>query len=293
VSLIGKVAISADSVSLTQEKAREYGFTLIPCPIIMDGKQYLDTEIDIDKLYTRLDTKEHLPKTSTANVEEFLRFFTELSQGAEAVLHICMSSVFSPQYHNALKAKEVAGEKLPGARIEVVDSRAIGMGVHFLAIVAVKAVAQGKNIDEVLGLVHRLIPRVTVLAARDTLFYYDKGGRIFEARTWAEAESASSFRSIVEVDASTGGTVKSIARAKTVAQIMDRLVEITKERSDSNKLHGAIGYTRGAADRAEKLRDMLLSELEFDWLYVVEEGASVAVHNGKGLIDYTFSVGLD
>lgn len=286
-----KVAISADSVSLTPEKAREYGFTLIPCPIIMDGKQYLDTEIDMDRLYARLDTKENLPKTSTANVEEILRFFTELSREAGSILHICMSSVFSPQYHNALKAKELAGEKLPGKRIEVVDSRAIGIGVHLVAIAAAKAAAQGKNMDQVLGLVNRLIPHMTTLAARDTLFYYDKGGRIFEARTWAEAEAASSFRSIVEVDASTGGTVKPIARAKTVAQIMDKLVEITKGRSNGNKLHGAIGYTRGAADRAEKLRDMLLSELEFDWLYVAEEGASVAVHNGKGLIDYTFCNG--
>jgi len=238
-----------------------------------------------------LDTKENLPKTSTANVEEILRFFTELSREAGSILHICMSSVFSPQYHNALKAKELAGEKLPGKRIEVVDSRAIGIGVHLVAIAAAKAAAQGKNMDQVLGLVNRLIPHMTTLAARDTLFYYDKGGRIFEARTWAEAEAASSFRSIVEVDASTGGTVKPIARAKTVAQIMDKLVEITKERSNGNKLHGAIGYTRGAADRAEKLRDMLLSELEFDWLYVAEEGASVAVHNGKGLIDYTFCNG--
>ena len=285
---MGTVAISADSVSLTPEKAREYGFTLIPCPIIMDGKQYLDTEINMDELYARLDTKENLPKTSTANVEEFLRFFAELSQKAEAIFHICMSSVFSPQYNNALKAKELAGEKLPGTRIEVADSRTIGIGVHFLAIEAAKAAAEGKNIDEVVELVNGIIPRVTVLAARDTLFYYDKGGRVFEARTWAEAESASSFRSIVEVDASTAGTVKPVARAKTVAQIMDKLVEITKERADDNKLRAVIGHTR-VPDRAEKLKEMLLSELQFDWLYVAEESASVAVHNGKGLIDYTFS----
>ena len=283
---MGKTVISADSVSLTPEKAKEYGFTLIPCPIIMDGKTYLDTEIDIDELYARLDTKENLPKTSTANVEEILQFFTGLSQGAESILHICMSSVFSPQYKNALQAKEIAGEKLPGTRIEVIDSLTIGTGVHFIAIAAAKAAAQGKNIDEVVALVNGIVPRVTALTARDTLFYYDKGGRIFEAHSWAEAEAASSFRSVVEVDASTGGTVKPVARAKTVAQILDKLVEITKEKS-RNKLHGVIGHTR-ASDRAEKLREMLLSELQFDWLYVAEEGASAAVHNGKGLIDYTF-----
>jgi hypothetical protein len=33
---------------------------------------------------------------------------------------------------------------------------------------------------------------------------------------------------------------------------------------------------------------MLLSELDFDWLYIAEESASVAVHNGRGFIDYAF-----
>jgi len=87
---MGEIVINADSVSLAPEKAKEYGFTLIPCPIIMDGKTYLDTEIDIDELYARLDTRENLPKTSTANVEEILQIFTGLSRGAEAILNICM-----------------------------------------------------------------------------------------------------------------------------------------------------------------------------------------------------------
>jgi DegV family protein with EDD domain len=285
---MGKVVISADSVSLTPEAAREYGFTLIPCPIIVDGKQHSDTEIDMDELYARLDTKENLPKTSTTNIEEILQFFTGLSQGAEAILHICMSPVFSPQYKNILQAKELAREKLSKTRIEVFDSRTMGTGVAFLAIEAARTAEQGKNIDEVTELVNHIVPGVVTLYARDTLFYLAEGGRVFEARSWVEAEAAASFRSITEADASTDGMLKPVARAKTVAQIMDKLVEITKERSNGDKLRGVIGYTRGAADRAEKLRDMLLAELKFDWLYVTEEGASVAVHNGRGLIDYTF-----
>jgi DegV family protein with EDD domain len=285
---MGKVAISADSVSLTTEMAREHGFNLIPCPIVMDGKKYLDKDIDIDELYARLDTKENLPKTSTANLEEILEFFTEISKEGESILHIGMSSVFSPQYKNALQAKDLAKGKLPRTRIEVVDSRTIGIGVHLIAIEAAKAAAQGRSLDEIIKLVNGTTPGVRALTARDTLFYYDKGGRIFEAHSWAEAEEATSFRSIVEVDASTEGTVKPVARAKTVAQIMDKLVEITREKGNGHSLHGAIGYTRGADERAEKLKEMLLAELKFGWLYTAEEGASVAVHNGRGCLDYAF-----
>jgi DegV family protein with EDD domain len=284
---VTRVSFSADSVSLFPGKAREYGFRLIPCPIGMDGQTYLDTEIDIDGLYERLDTRENLPKTSMANVEDFTRFFTEMSREGD-VLHICMSSVFSPQYKNALEAKEVVSQAPGGGRVEVVDSLSIGIGVHLLAIAVAKAAEEGRTIDELLKLADDIKPRVVSLAARDTLFYYDKGGRIFEARSWAEAEAANSFRSIIEVDAATGGTVKPVARAKTVVQILDKLVEITREKTGGSRVCGAIGYTRGAADRADKLKEMLLSGFDFDWLYVSEESASVAVHNGRGFVDYAF-----
>ena len=288
-----KVVITADSVSLTHESARELGFRLIPCPISLDGKAYLDTEIDMDKLYAQLETKENLPRTSTVNVEEFLKFFTDIDQGEEDIIHVSMSSVFSPQYKNALQAKELATEKLGVTKIEVVDSRSIGIGVHLTAIIASKMAAQGKRIEEINEPLSGVIPKVVSLAARDTLFYYDKGGRIFEAKTWAEAEQASSFRSIIEVDDSTAGTVKPVARAKTVNQMLDKLVEITKERAGGSRLCGAIGYTRGAGDRAEKLKDMLMSGLKFEWLHTSEESASVAIHNGAGFVDYAFCSYLD
>ena len=131
-----KVAVTSDSGSILPEKAREHGFTMIPCPVIMDGKIYLDTEIDMDKLYARLESKENLPTTSTANMGEFAQFFTEIGQKAEAILHICMSSVFSGHYNIALQGRKLANEKLPGKRIEVVDTHCMGTGVALVAMEA-------------------------------------------------------------------------------------------------------------------------------------------------------------
>ena len=287
-----KLVISSDSSSILPETAKKYGFTMIPCPIIMDGKTYLDTEVDMDEVYGRLDAKENMPRTSTANVGEFAQFFTGLSQEADSILHISMSSVFSGHHNTALQGKKLASETLPGTRIEVIDSRCVGTGVALVAMEAARAAAQGKNLDEVIELVSRIVPEVSLLLARDTLFYQAEGGRIFEAHSWAEAESATSFRSITEADASTGGVLKPVARAKTVAQILDKLVEITKGRSRGNKLVGIIGHTR-APERAEKLKEMLLSELEFDRLCVSDASASVVIHGGIGLIDYAFCNKLD
>jgi DegV family protein with EDD domain len=267
-----KLAISCDSVCVLPEKAREYGFTMAPFSIVIDGKHYPDTEIDMDDLYTALERQDDLPTTSMPNVGEF-----------------AITSVFSAAYKNALQARERLAKRLTGTRIEIVDSRTTGMGVCLLTREALRFSSQGENIDQVLNQVERSLPRVYDLSARDTLFYLDKGGRIFEAKSWSEAEKESSFRSIIEIDASSQGTVRPVARAKTEAQIIDKLVELTEERAGgATRLRGDIGYSRGAAQRAENLKQALNSKLDFERLDVAEISASVAVHNGQGSLDYAF-----
>ncbi len=193
------LAISCDGGTVLPATAEQYKFTVIPCPIIMDGKQYLEPEINMDELYASLDDREHLPTTSIANPEEFAQYFTKLSQEAEAIIHICQTPVFTAMYKNALQAKEMLSAKLPATRIEVVNSLTAGIGPAILAIEATKAAAQGKNVDKVAKLVESIIPCLSFISNRDTLFYLDKGGRICEARDWAKAEPANSFRAILEV----------------------------------------------------------------------------------------------
>jgi DegV family protein with EDD domain len=289
-----KVAISCDSVHVIPEKAKEYGLILAPFSIMVGSRRYSDTEIDLDELYGTLENKDNLPTTSMPSVGEFIELFINLSQEADAILHINITSVFSASYQNALKARETANSKLPNTRIEVVDSRTTGMGVCLTAREALSSAADGKSLDEVLQYVNLIIPRVNDFSARDTLFYLDKGGRIFEAKSWSKAEKEASFRSIIEIDASSEGTVRPVARAKTEAQIIDQLVELSRQRASAAKtLRGDIGYSRGAEERAVKLKEALITELRFDRLDTAEISAAVAVHNGRGFLDYAFCPSLD
>lgn len=60
-----EVAIIADSVAtVPPEVAREYDILMAPFHIKMDGKDYLETEIDRNQLYSRLRGKENLATTS-------------------------------------------------------------------------------------------------------------------------------------------------------------------------------------------------------------------------------------
>jgi fatty acid-binding protein DegV len=76
---MNKVAISTNSACIFAETAGEYGITLIPFHIIIEGKDYLDPEVDMEKLYVKLDEKKNLPTTSTPSVAEFLQTWQELA----------------------------------------------------------------------------------------------------------------------------------------------------------------------------------------------------------------------
>jgi DegV family protein with EDD domain len=283
-----KVAVMTDTGSnIPQQLAQNSNIRMMPFHIIIDGRDYLDTEIDMGDLYARLSKKENLPTTSFPSVEEYLQAYQELSQRAEAILFISVTSIFTKAYNLALQAKEIALKKLPKTAIEVIDSRTGGTGLALIVLQAARLAEQGKDIKAIMEQVNHMIPRINHLSAPDTLFYLDKGGRICEAKSWAEAQSVNSFRALVEIDASTGGVTKPIARAKTKRQIMERMVSIAKERVGDKKMHAGITHNN-IPEQAEQLRKMVTSQFQCDELYLFEALAPAAVRTGQGLVDLGF-----
>jgi len=290
---MNKVAVITDSIAaISPEMAQEYGIGIVPAHVIMDGKDYPDTEIDMGMLYARLEGKENLPTTSGATTGQFLQAYQEISQRAEAILVITLTSAYSTTYGAGVQAREMALEKLLKTIIEVVDCRTVAGAQLLTVLQAARAATQGKSLQEVTKVANDMIPRVNDLSTRDTLFYLDKGGLTFESGSWAKAEveSASTFRTILKVDASSEGITKPVARAKTRTQIMNKMVDIAKERVGDKKLYAAIVHIN-VANQAEQLRKMLLSQLQCDELYVAEALGATAAKNGRGLIHFGFYSG--
>ena len=283
-----KVTIMTDSIAaIPKEIAEEYDIATVPFHVIVDGKDYLDTEIDMKWLYNRLKERDNLPTTSFPSVGEFFHTYQQLAQSSEAILHISITSAFTKGYEAAIEANKIAQEKLPKTKIEVIDSYTIEAGELLIVTKAARAAKEDKDINEIMKLLNQVTPRVNLLEGTDTLFYRDKGGRIFQAKSWAEAESLTSFKAILEVDASTGGITKPVARAKTKTQIIEKMVDIAKERIGNKKLHAAIVHTN-VLEQAERLKEMLLSQCHCDELYVKEAAPATAVHSGEGLISFGF-----
>ena len=272
-----KVAIIVDSIAkMPPEIIEKYDITVLPFHIAMDGKDYLDTTIDKEQLYSRIMSKK-LPTVSPPSPGKMSEAFREVSQRAKAIIYITMTSGFSGEYERAKGVRSSGEEELSGIAIEVVDSLTITCAEALITIEAAKAASQGKSFPEVVEIARQMVKRVTSLTVRDSLYYFDKSGRLGKERSLAG--SPIPLAPVLEIDASTGGVTQAVSKHRTVAKAVENMLAIMKKRSANKKLHAILGHAY-KPDTAEELKEKVLSEFQLAEFYLTEVTPVAAIING-------------
>jgi len=187
-----KVAVIVDApAAVPQSVVDKLDIGIVPLHAIVDGRDYLETEVDMDWLLARLRQKGEVPTTSAPSIGEILNAYEWAAERAESAISIHMTSVFSKGYGAALEARKLALEKHPGMQIEVIDSRTAEAGELPITVEAATRAMEGASFEEVVTETYRVRDGICALFCFETLFYRDKGGRVFKAKPWAEAEENS------------------------------------------------------------------------------------------------------
>ena len=268
--------------AMPQEIADKYDITIVPMGIVIDGKLYRENEVNLPEYYQKLlqiKETEKLPTSSSISAGEFLEACQELSQKAEGIVYISHSVRLGASSKAALAAKERLQEELPNIKIEVIDSGTACGAQMLIALEAARAAAAGKSFAEVVEVANNMIAKVKYIVVVDNLEYLSSGGRILEARPWAEAKV--STKALLETDAAKGVVHAPLARYKTKAKAMEGLLEIMKERCRDKKLHVVIEHIN-VPDEAEELKKKLLSQFQIAELYVTQTLPLVGRHTGPG-----------
>jgi len=125
---------------------------------------------------------------------------------------------------------------------------------------------------------------VTALTVRDSLYYFDKSGRLGKERPLAG--SPIPLAPVLEIDAATGGVTQAVSKHRTVAKAVENMLEIMRKRSANKKLHVMVGHLY-KPDTAETLKERVLSEFQPAEFYLTEVAPVAAIMNGP-YIDLAF-----
>jgi DegV family protein with EDD domain len=281
-----KVAVVSDSTCcLPPEIVDKYDISIVPLEIIYDGKSYRDgIDITPNEVYRIMRRKENLPTTSTASAGDFLTAYRNLSQQAESILCITLTSLQSKTFEAALAAKEIAKEELPGTTVEVFDSRSVAAALGFIVREAAQVAGRGADLADAIEAARKMMGRVNYLAMLDTFYYLARLGRIGRAAAWAG--SLLDMKPVLEHNPAAGVTMPA-ARPRTKKKAIERMLQIMAQRTGSSPVHVMVQHA-DELEAAKRLAADIESRFNCAEMSITEFAPVMGVHTGPGLLAIGF-----
>ena len=269
------VKIVTDSTAdLPAPLAEELGIAVVPL-YVRFGEEVFRERLDLsaDEFYDRLLHDPTHPSTIQPSPQDFVEVYQKVSEEADGIVSIHISSKLSGTYNSALQAKEMLESKCP---IEVVDSEAVTMGLGLICVAAASVANTGGSMQEVLAEANKAIPNIHLLGLLDTLKYLLLGGRIGKAK--ALLGSILNVKPLITLK---DGEVAPAGQVRTRAKGMQRLVDLAQNASNIQDLSVLYNTT---PDEAQALVERIDPVFPKEKVRFARLGTTLGVHCGPGFL---------
>ena len=215
------VAILTDTNSgISIEEGARLGIFVIPMPVIVDGKDYLEHEsITHGELYRQMRENKDVT-TSQPSPQILIDKWNELlKNGFDQIVYIPMSSSLSNSCENATEfAKEFAD------KVFVADNRRISVTLRESVLDAEFLAKQGKSAKEIKEILEKNAYQSSIYVTVNSLKYLKKSGRV--TRTAAAIATALNIKPVLTLQ---GGKLDSFAKVKGMKKSMSAMIAALSE----------------------------------------------------------------
>ena len=273
----GRVAVVTDSTAdIPAELIEAYNIHVVPVRLNFGNIGYLDkVTITPDEFFVQLVNSPHHPQTSQPTPGDFWRTYHFLSSHYASIVSLHLPRPVS----GTLQSAENATQRLPKAKITVLDGLNTAVGLGLIVTRTAQAAKDGKSHEEVVAIARKAIEQTVIYAAVQDLSYAVKGGRVTRSRK-------------VIADLLRATPVLSITRESTVdmagiffgrRDIAKGLAKWTATRIDRGQTYNIFVSHAQCPEAARRLVD-LLPDLgyQFDRVHITETGAAMGAHTGPG-----------
>jgi DegV family protein with EDD domain len=253
---MSKIAVVADSQScLPVELIKQYGITIVPMTVIIDGKPYRDqVDISIDEFWKVFHEKGHEMSTSPASPGIFKQAFDELAKTYESIVCVTVAKKLSATYQAAVEAAKMVMDEKPGVKIEIVDSNSASGAQGLMTLAMARAAEDGKTLDEVLAVAEEMKPRVKMVMGLQTLKQLIKIGRAPKIRGYlGELLGVKPITGLVN----NTGLVEPVGKARGMKKMTAMLVGLVGKYADASKPMHVIVHYSDSIDDGENLKKMV------------------------------------
>ncbi len=261
--------VTDSSITIEPEVVEEYGITIVPLSVMVDGVLYSDSELGEGDFLRLMQSSKNLPKTSQPPVGVFAEVYEKLAVDGAHIVSIHMSHALSGTVEAARQ-----GATLSGAEVTVIDSGFTDQAMKFQVVEAAKLAKEGADLDTILARIEEVKEKTELYIGVSTLENLVKGGRI--GRVTGLLSSLLNIRVVMQMkDHQLEPIVKGRGN-KTFKKWLDELVE---KLSHSKVAEIGISYA-GTPEWANEMKAQLQSLVE-KAIPVLETGSIIQTHTGE------------
>jgi DegV family protein with EDD domain len=269
------VKVITDSTSdLPVEITTALNIAVVPIYVRFGDSIFRDgIDITSDEFYNRLESSPVHPATSQPAPEDFIRMYTKALEESEQLVSIHVSSKISGTYNSALLAKNMLTHE---KAIEIIDSKLNSAGLGLVAMAAARVARAGGSLTEVIAEANNAVNRVKMFGMFNTMKYLAMSGRV--SKTIATAASILDVKPLLTFK---DGQVVRAGFTRTLSKGMDRIYQYVA--SHLNPLELVIVHS-AVPEWAAQLKKRLGNLFPEDKILVMQLGAALGVHGGKGVL---------
>ncbi len=273
------VRIATDSASdIPQEKAKEWGITVIPLKVRFGEEEYLDgVTLSPHEFYKKLIETDEIPKTSQISPFEYAELFKEAEAAGDEMIFFSLSAGVSGSYQSAMIAASDFSDN-----IHVIDTRQFCISEYIIVQRAVQLRDKGMSAKEIVETVSEEMKKAHVISVFDTLEYLKLGGRLPAAAAFLG--NMLMIKPVITIEE---GVVKVIGKARGSKNSRNMLMEFVEKTGGIDfSMPVCLAYSGYSEDVLEKYVEdsKALYEGNEDKLQYATVGATIGTYAGPGAI---------
>jgi DegV family protein with EDD domain len=248
--------VTESSTALPRDLTAEYDIRVVSLGYVYKNKVFRDDlDITTEDFWKIFPSFEEIPTTSAASLGDFRRIFLDLASQTKDIICLTMSKSLSATHKAAEQAAQIVMEEKPGLNIKVIDSQTGSAALGLIVIEAARAAQKGQSLDEVVGVVRNMMPRVKYFMILESLKYIMKVGRAPDAKDQAAKPQSvippiSPIMGIVKTEA---GVLENLDRGSNIDEALAKAIDMVKKYIDSSQ---PVHFLLVHPDQPEKCREI-------------------------------------
>ncbi len=271
-------AIVVDGTAcLTAEIQKEFDIRLLPLHVDI-GKETFTANVDItaEEFYRKIAAPGVLTGTSQPSMGECRDVYDAIVRdGTTNLLVLTIATELSGTYSVA----STTAQAMPGARVEVIDTRSLAGGISLIAMAVGRLRRAGGSFDDAVALAKRMAGKVQLFAVADTLEYLKRSGRVSGAA--ALFGSMLHVKPILEVS---NGVVHPVDKVRTREKAVTRMKELMSERvAQGSRIFVCTLHTNEPI-RAAEIATWVQERFHCLEHFTAEAGPVIGARTGPGVV---------